>query len=72
MKVFSCTKCRCKRFWRRVTKEQLVDWSREGAIAGHPYLEGGQFPYFPIAFACAECGTQVNAKTAAEMEEQVL
>ena len=51
--------------------EQIIDWSREGAISGHPYCEGGQFPYFPVVFACAECGAQVDEKTAAEMEEQV-
>lgn len=52
--------------------EQIIDWSREGAVPGHPYREGGQFPYFPVVFVCAECETQVDEKTAAEMEEQVL
>ena len=58
--------------------EQIIDWSREeyprlaDAVSAHPYREGGQLPYLPIVFVCAECETPVDAKTAAEMEEQVL
>ncbi len=72
MRVFECPKCRGKRFWRRITKEQVVDWTREGAVEGHPYLEGGPLPLFPVVFACAECEEKVDEKIAAEMEEEVL
>ncbi|MBA7678379.1 hypothetical protein ES703_86653 [subsurface metagenome] len=72
MKVFECPKCKCRRFWRRITREQIVDWTREGAVEGHPYLEGGPLPLFPIVFVCAECGEQVDEKTAAKMEDEVL
>lgn len=72
LEVFSCTKCGCKRFWRRKTIEQMVDWSREGTIPGHPYLEGAPLPFLPVQFICAECENPVDQDTAFKMEFQVI
>lgn len=72
MKQFRCTKCRCMRFWRVSTSEHIVDWSQEGAVEGHPRIEGaGQTLLHPL-FRCAECGHYVSDATAIEMDKEVL
>jgi hypothetical protein len=60
------------RFWRQVMMEQMVDWSWEGAVEGHPFLEDGSHPVLPVRFACAECGLLVPPSTAEEMDKEVI
>jgi hypothetical protein len=69
---FKCKGCGCRRFWRHSTKELLVDFGREGAIAGHPALEGSEKSYLPTQFQCAECGLLVDSETAKQMEAEVI
>lgn len=71
VKEFKC-KCGCKRFWRVWPLEMLVDFGREGAVAGHPMLEGPVTQYLPPRFLCAECGAAVPAETAELMEAEVI
>ena len=71
MRRFSCGHCGSTRFWRRVTYEQIVDWSREGEFEGRPYRGGGKWPLFPVEFVCIECSRQVIRDVADEMEEAV-
>ena len=72
MKEFSCPKCRCKRFWRRRVVELLVDFGREGAIEGHPRLEGPERAYTIPNFVCAECGSAVSMAVCKEMEAEII
>jgi len=67
MKEFTCTKegCESKQFVIVTTRQTLVDFSREGAVEGHPFLEylstsaGGVF--------CYECETRVPDEMAREI-----
>jgi len=72
LKTFSCPKCGCKRFWRRRVVELFVDFGREGAVAGHPMLEGGERAYTIPNFVCAECGSAAPMAMCKEMEVEVL
>lgn len=72
MEVFSCPKCKCKRFWRMRTVELLVDFGQEGAIEGHPKLEGPERDYIKSNFRCAECGFIIAGDMARAMETEVM
>ena len=56
MEKFECPKCKCSRFWRVRHLEILIDFSREGAIPGYPFIQGPEQEYMPTGFRCAECG----------------
>lgn len=71
-KNFSCPKCHCKRFWRMRTLEMIVDFGVEGAIAGHPRLEGPEQVLIQSNFRCAECGFIIAGDMASAMEAEVV
>lgn len=54
------------------TVELLVDFGREGAIAGHPMLEGPERDYIKSNFRCAECGFIISGDMASAMEAEVM
>lgn len=70
MKRFSCPACGCQRFTLVRRTHTDVDFSKEGAIEGHPFLSsaGERFD----GFLCYECGTPVPAKQANEMLREVI
>lgn len=72
MKEFSCPRCGCKRFYRERVVEQLVDFSKEGAVKGHPYLQGAEKEAIKPFFRCAECGDRVGSATARLMNAEIL
>ncbi len=72
VKSFSCHKCGCKRFWRRRSSELLIDFGREGAVEGHPALEGPEKTYTPPYFVCAECGVAAPMEMCKEMEAEIV
>lgn len=72
MKEFSCPRCHCKRFWRHRVVELLVDFGREGAVEGHPFIEGPEREYTPPVFRCAECGYLVEGEEARTMNAEIL
>jgi len=71
VKEFKCLECGCKRFWRRRVVELLVDFGREGAIEGHPMLEGPEKAYTIPNFVCAACGSAVPMTMCKEIETEV-
>ena len=72
MKEFSCPKCHCKRFWRQRVVELLVDFGREGAVEGHPFIEGPEREFTEGTFICAECGFVIRGETAHSMNAEIL
>ena len=73
MDIFECPECKCRRFWRVRHLELLVDWGREGAVKGHPFLEGPEREYMPVWFRCAECGYHIrHTVTLEKMAKAVL
>lgn len=68
-KQFGCT-CGCQKFILVKTSGTLVDFAREGAVEGHPYLSniGGE----SYLFKCDGCGITVHGEQAKEMLKEVI
>lgn len=68
-KQFSCM-CGCKNFTLHRRRMTEVDFSQEGAIAGHPFLRnaGERFE----SFICFDCGAEVPDKQAQAMLKEVI
>lgn len=69
MKEFTCV-CGSKKFYMVQTCETLVDFSKEGAIEGHPFL-GGTASYF-THIICAECKTPVPKSIEKAMRKEII
>lgn len=72
IREFSCPLCGCKRFLMHRHLKLLVDFSREGAVEGHPFLEGPEQQSQPTYFSCAECQAVVPNEMSTEMQKEVL
>lgn len=72
MKEFKCTNCGSKRFKMIRVVEQVVDFGREGAIAGHPSLEGSERQRSGPEFQCAECGADIGWEQRDAMKAEVI
>lgn len=67
-----CSQCGCRRFWLVKNSLQMVDFSKEGTIPGHPFLEGGPIAGSTDYFQCAECGHTVGMDQAELMRKLVV
>ncbi len=72
MKEFKCAKgdCGSRVFMMVERKYTVVDFSREGAIKGHPFIgnDGSRFD----SFACYVCGEVVPSEQGKDMYKEVL
>lgn len=69
-KQLKCPQCGCWRLILVRCSGTLVDFSKEGAIEGHPFLENiGEESYL---FKCDGCGTRVPDEQAQEMLKEVI
>ena len=70
MKEFKC-KCDSKEFILFQQKETLVDFSREGAVEGHPYLTS--LSLHATSIECYSCGAKVtDSVTFQEMLREIV
>lgn len=69
-KQFGCPQCGSKQFVLVRNSGTLVDFSREGAVEGHPFLKNvGEES---CLFKCDRCGTTVPDEQAQEMLKEVI
>ena len=70
MKEFKC-ECGSKEFILFQQKETLVDFSREGAVEGHPYLTS--VGIHATSMECFSCGAKVtDSVTFQEMLSEIV
>ncbi len=67
-----CIRCGCRRFWLNKQTVQMIDFSREGAIEGHPFIEGGPLESGKDYLVCAECNCVVDQALEPKMKELIL
>lgn len=72
MKEFTCPKdgCDSKQFVLATIKQTLVDFSREGAVEGHPFLEHLSTTSGDIF--CYECEEKVPSDMRQEMSKEIV
>lgn len=71
MKEVICPWCNGTRFYMRVEQVTLVDFGREGAIEGHPFIENSTSDK-PVEFACTRCLAVVPHGKASKMRREVI
>lgn len=69
MKQFSCA-CGCKHFRLINHTLTLVDFSREGAIEGHPHIRNAGTRF--VSLTCTNCGATVPDEQAQEMLVEII
>ena len=72
MKEFTCPKegCESHKFVLVTTRQTLVDFSREGAIEGHPFLE--HLSTSSGVIFCYECEERIPHDMAQEIAREVI
>lgn len=69
MKQFTCV-CGSQGFYLTQESETFVDFSKEGAVEGHPFLGGKDTRFADIR--CAKCRTQVLGNAIEAMRKEII
>jgi len=70
MRDFNCPQCGSKKFLLHRTEVLKVDFSREGAIKGHPYLSYlGDTAY---RLSCSTCMKEITGEQKKAMLKEII